>query len=59
MAIPAYPILTGDEERDAELLAGYKTLCIENILEGDLAHLPDGFPPDHIPEALRPEGKKE
>ena len=59
MAIPGYPLLTGDEKRDAELLAGYRKLCLENILRGDLASLPAGFPDDHLPESLRVHGEKE
>jgi len=51
MGIPAYPVLTGDEERDAELLEDYRKLCLENIHAGDLRYLPDDFPKTHIPDA--------
>jgi hypothetical protein len=59
MAIPGYPLLTGDKAKDAELLANYRRLCLENILRGDLAYLPVGFPDDHLPEALRANEEKE
>lgn len=52
MGIPAYPSLTGDSERDTELLENYRRLCRENIKAGDLVHLPANFPQDHLPDGL-------
>ena len=54
MGIPAYPRLTGDKERDSELLQSYKRLCLENIKPGDLPHLAPNFPADHLPEFKSP-----
>ena len=54
MGIPAYPVLTGDEERDSKLLEDYRKLCLENIHAGDLQYLPPNFPADHLPEFSSP-----
>ena len=54
MGIPAYPLLTGDDEKDASLLDGYRRLCLENLTAEDVALLGPDFPQDHIPEALNP-----